>query len=131
MGLFEDFKRFYEDEQNSVEVPTINVYDPDYIKERIRVIKSNPIRNRFRWLMSKSLFRKSRKLILKNTDLENMQQTITRMGKTILLFFIFISTHMKNIIMKVQILLWKMQRGLPEVYFSNGSGVMIATSTTM
>ena len=48
MGLFEDFKRFYEDEQNSVEVPTINVYDPDYIKERIRVIKSNPIRNRFR-----------------------------------------------------------------------------------
>ena len=48
MGLFEDFKRFYEDEQNSVEVPSINVYDPDYIKERIRVIKSNPIRNRFR-----------------------------------------------------------------------------------
>ena len=47
MGLFEDFKRFYEDEQNSVEVPTINVYDPDYIKERIRVIKSNPTRNRF------------------------------------------------------------------------------------
>ena len=48
MGLFEDFKRFYEDEQNSVEVPSINVYDPDYIKERIRAIKSNPIRNRFR-----------------------------------------------------------------------------------
>ena len=68
---------------------------------------------------------------LKNTDLENMQQTITKMGKTILLFFIFISTHMKNIIMKGQILLWKMQKGLPEVYFSNGSGVMIATSTTM
>ena len=48
MGLFEDFKRFYEEEQNDVEVPTVNVYDPDYIKERIRVIKSNLIRNRFR-----------------------------------------------------------------------------------
>ena len=48
MGLFEDFKRFYEEEQNDVEVPTVNVYDPDYIKERIRVIKSNPTRNRFR-----------------------------------------------------------------------------------
>ena len=35
MGLFEDFKRFYEEEQNDVEVPTVNVYDPDYIKERI------------------------------------------------------------------------------------------------
>ena len=44
MGVFSDFKDFYED----VEVPTINVYDPDYIKEKIRVLKSNPIRNRFR-----------------------------------------------------------------------------------
>ena len=44
MGVFSDFKDFYDD----VEVPTINVYDPDYIKEKILVLKSNPIRNRFR-----------------------------------------------------------------------------------
>ena len=44
MGVFSDFKDFYEE----VDVPTINVYYPDYIKEKIRVLKSNPIRNRFR-----------------------------------------------------------------------------------
>ena len=44
MGVFSELEDFYED----VEVPTINVYDPDYIKEKIRVLKSNPIRNRFR-----------------------------------------------------------------------------------
>ena len=48
MGILEDFEQFYEEEKNSVDVPTINVYDPDYIKERIRVIKNNPRRNRFR-----------------------------------------------------------------------------------
>ena len=41
MGVFSELKEFYED----VEIPTINVYDPDYIKEKIRVLKSNPIRN--------------------------------------------------------------------------------------
>ena len=44
MGIFSDFKDFYDE----VEVPTINVYDPDYIKEKIRVLNSNPIRNRLR-----------------------------------------------------------------------------------
>lgn len=48
MGIFEDFERFCNEEQNRVEVPTVNVYDPDYIKERIRVTKNNQIRNRFR-----------------------------------------------------------------------------------
>ena len=62
MGLFEDFKRFYENEQNSAEVLSINVYDPDYIKERIRVIKSNPIRNRFR-LSSEKRFAEHRLML--------------------------------------------------------------------
>ena len=44
MGIFSDFKDFYDE----VEVPTINVYDPDYIKEKIRVLNSNSIRNRLR-----------------------------------------------------------------------------------
>lgn len=48
MGIFEDFERFCNEEQNRVEVPTVNVYDHDYIKERIRVTKNNQIRNRFR-----------------------------------------------------------------------------------
>lgn len=48
MGIFEEFERFCNEEQNRVEVPTVNVYDPDYIKERIRVTKNNQIRNRFR-----------------------------------------------------------------------------------
>lgn len=48
MGIFEEFERFCNKEQNRVEVPTVNVYDPDYIKERIRVTKNNQIRNRFR-----------------------------------------------------------------------------------
>lgn len=48
MGIFEGFERFCNKEQNRVEVPTVNVYDPDYIKERIRVTKNNQIRNRFR-----------------------------------------------------------------------------------
>lgn len=48
MGIFEEFERFCNEEQNRVEVPTVNVYNPDYIKERIRVTKNNQIRNRFR-----------------------------------------------------------------------------------
>lgn len=48
MEIFEDFERFCNEEQNRVEVPTVNVYDPDYIKKRIRVTKNNQIRNRFR-----------------------------------------------------------------------------------
>ena len=47
MGLFDDFKRLY-DAGPKVEIPMINVYDPDYIAEKIWVLKSNPIRNRFR-----------------------------------------------------------------------------------
>ena len=33
-GIFSDLKDFCDE----VEVPTINVYDPDYIKEKIRVL---------------------------------------------------------------------------------------------
>ena len=52
MGVFSELEDFYED----VEVPTINVYDPDYIAEKIRVLKSNPIRNRFRLCDGKKRF---------------------------------------------------------------------------
>ena len=55
MGLFDDFKRLY-DAGPKVEVPVINVYDPDYIAEKIRVLKSNPIRNRFRLCDGKKRF---------------------------------------------------------------------------
>ena len=55
MGLFDDFKRLY-DAGPKVEVPMINVYDPDYIAEKIWVLKSNPIRNRFRLCDGKKRF---------------------------------------------------------------------------
>ena len=55
MGLFDDFKRLYDTGQK-VEVPMINVYDPDYIAEKIWVLKSNPIRNRFRLCDEKKRF---------------------------------------------------------------------------
>ena len=38
MGIFEDFERFCNEEQNRVEVPTVNVYDPDYIKLRCTLV---------------------------------------------------------------------------------------------
>ena len=52
MGIFSDLKDFCDE----VEVPTINVYDPDYIAEKIRVLKSNPIRNRLRLCDGKKRF---------------------------------------------------------------------------
>ena len=52
MGIFSDLKDFCDE----VEVPTINVYDPDYIAEKIQVLKSNPIRNRFRLCDGKKRF---------------------------------------------------------------------------
>ena len=55
MGLFDDFKRLY-DAGPKVEVPVINVYYPDYIAEKIRVLKSNPCRNRFRLCDGKKRF---------------------------------------------------------------------------
>lgn len=55
MGLFDDFKRLY-DAGPKVEVPVINVYDPDYIAGKIRGLKSNPIRNRFRLCDGKKRF---------------------------------------------------------------------------
>ena len=55
MGLFDDFKRLY-DAGPKVEVPVINVYDPDYIAEKIRVLKSDPCRNRFRLCDEKKRF---------------------------------------------------------------------------
>ena len=52
MGIFSELKDFCDE----VEVPTINVYDPDYIAENIQVLKSNPIRNRFRLCDGKKRF---------------------------------------------------------------------------
>ena len=52
MGIFSDLKDFCDE----VEVPAINVYDPDYIAEKIRVLKSNPCRNRFRLCDGKKRF---------------------------------------------------------------------------
>mgnify|MGYP002510611473 CR=1 FL=1 len=52
MGIFSDLKDFCDE----VEVPAINVYDPDYIAEKIRVLKSDPCRNRFRLCDGKKRF---------------------------------------------------------------------------
>ena len=43
-----DYRKWYVEAPLTSDIPTINVYDADYIKENIRVLKSNPIRNRFR-----------------------------------------------------------------------------------
>ena len=46
MGIFNDFKKIYEEMDD--EIPQFNPYDPTYIKDRIRVLKANPVRNRFK-----------------------------------------------------------------------------------
>lgn len=48
MDKLKDYRRWYVEAPLTSDIPTINVYDADYIKENIRVLKSNPIRNRFR-----------------------------------------------------------------------------------
>ena len=46
MGIFNDFKKMYEEMDD--EIPQFNPYNPTYIKDRIRVLKENPVRNRFK-----------------------------------------------------------------------------------
>lgn len=48
MDKLKDCRKWYVEAPLTSDIPTINVYDADYIKENIRVLKSNPIRNRFR-----------------------------------------------------------------------------------
>ena len=48
MDKLKDYRKWYVETPLTSGIPTINVYDADYIKENIRVLKSNPIRNRFR-----------------------------------------------------------------------------------
>lgn len=49
MGILDEFISLYgEVEQPKEVVPELNVYDPLYIQERIRILKEHPIRNRFR-----------------------------------------------------------------------------------
>ena len=48
MDKLTDYRKWYVEAPLTSDIPTINVYDADYIKENIRVLKSNPIRNRFR-----------------------------------------------------------------------------------
>ena len=49
MGILDEFRSLYgEVESTEKEVPELNVYDPLYIQERIRILKEHPIRNRFR-----------------------------------------------------------------------------------
>ena len=48
MDILKDYRKWYVEAPLTSDIPTINVYDADYIKENIRVLKSNPIRNRFR-----------------------------------------------------------------------------------
>ena len=48
MDKLKDYRKWYVETPLTSDIPTINVYDADYIKENIRVLKSNPIRNRFR-----------------------------------------------------------------------------------
>lgn len=48
MDKLKDYRKWYVEAPLTSYIPTINVYDADYIKENIRVLKSNPIRNRFR-----------------------------------------------------------------------------------
>ena len=48
MGILDEFRSLYgEVESPKEEVPKLNVYDPLYIQERIRILKEHPIRNRF------------------------------------------------------------------------------------
>ena len=49
MGILDEFRSLYgEAESTEKEVPELNVHDPLYIQERIRILKEHPIRNRFR-----------------------------------------------------------------------------------
>lgn len=49
MGILNEFNSFYgEEESHKEQVPELNVHDPMYIQERIRILKEHPIRNRFR-----------------------------------------------------------------------------------
>lgn len=48
MAKLKDYRKWYVEAPLTSDILTINVYDADYIKENIRVLKSNPIRNRFR-----------------------------------------------------------------------------------
>ena len=48
MDKLKDYKRWFVEMPSDLEIPTIDVYDSDYIKQCIKTLKSNPIRNRFR-----------------------------------------------------------------------------------
>ena len=49
MGILDEFRSLYgEVESPTEEVTELNVHDPAYIQERIRILKEHPIRNRFR-----------------------------------------------------------------------------------
>ena len=49
MGILDEFRSLYgEVESPTEEVTELNVHDPAYIRERIRILKEHPIRNRFR-----------------------------------------------------------------------------------
>ena len=49
MGILDEFRSLYgEVESTTEEVTELNVHDPAYIQERIRILKAHPIRNRFR-----------------------------------------------------------------------------------
>ena len=48
MDKLKDYKRWFVEMPSDPEIPTIDVYDSDYIKQCIKTLKSNPIRNRFR-----------------------------------------------------------------------------------
>ena len=48
MEIFEEYKRWSEEAAENTDLPSININDSDYIKENLRILKSNHIRNRFR-----------------------------------------------------------------------------------
>ena len=48
MDKLKDYKRWFVEMPSDPEIPTIDVYDSDYIKQCIKTLKSKPIRNRFR-----------------------------------------------------------------------------------
>jgi hypothetical protein len=60
-----DLRKFYNEEEKSVEIPTINIYNSDYIRNQIKILKNNPIRNRF-YVTNKTYF------AVKMTGLDNL-----------------------------------------------------------
>lgn len=48
MDILKDYRKWCVEAPLTSDIPTINVYDSDYIEQNIRILKSNPIRNRFR-----------------------------------------------------------------------------------